>query len=106
MFKYLPIIALSACSTIVADTGSPVDEEFPQELWSCKHIESRDSAFVEAQTIVYRDYTDIEFRIRDGDQSHTLWMDYKRDGRWYVETNLYYLDCNSEEMEGYYVYWE
>ena len=106
MFKYLPIIALSACSTIVADTGSPLDEEFPQELWSCKHIESPDSAFVEAQTIVYRDYTDIEFRIRDGDQSHILPMEYKRNGKWYVEANRHGLDCNSRQMRASYVYWE
>jgi len=106
MFKHLPLVALCACVSVEVDTGSPPDEEFPQELWSCKHIESRDSAFVAAQTIVYRDYIGIAFHIRDEDQSHTLQMDYERDGRWSVEANLLFLDCNSEEMEALYVYWE
>lgn len=106
MFKYLSIIALSACSTVVADTGSPLDEEFPQERWSCEHIETPHSAFVEAQTIVHRDYTDIEFRIRDGDQSHILPMEYKRNGKWYVKANLLFLDCNSRQMGAFYAYWE
>ena len=110
MFRHalamLPIIALSACARVGFDTGDPIEGEYPQELWACDHIESPYSAYVEAQSWVAKDWSEVEFVLYNKEDFYSLPMRYVGDGLWTVEANLLEIDCNSDDLGGDFVYYE
>lgn len=109
MFKLIPAILASlvmgACAHEEMDSGG-IPLSYPQELWTCKHNESRYSAYVEAQTVDLEEWTSIEFFIHDHDSSYDMEMWLGKDGVWRTNGNLYDLDCNSNNLGAVFVYYE
>jgi|TARA_R110000796_G_C14534382_1_gene432238 hypothetical protein len=85
------------------DSGEPL---YPIEEWTCSHNESRYSAYVEASTIDLEEWTAIDFFIHDHDSSYSLPMKKHEDGYWRTSGNIYELDCNSDNLGTFWVYYE
>jgi len=103
MFGFVLATILFACagSPGSGDTGDNL-----QEWWSCEHVESQYSALVIAETSTPHPWSFIEFMVYDNDQFYELKLyDYGK-GLWRVETNLFELDCYSDDLGGDFAYHE
>lgn len=106
MNKVMALLSMGvACGGEVRhfDTGSPL---YPIEDWSCSHNETPFSAHVEASTIDMEEWTAIEFSIHDHNDSFKLPMKKHEDGYWRTAGNIYELDCNSDMLGAFWVYYE
>lgn len=101
----LSIIVLGACAPAPMDSGTELFA-YPQESWTCQHLESQFSAHVEAETVDEEQWTRIEFFIHDYDSSYELEMQLDKDGVWRTSANLYDLDCNSDHLGALFTYYE